>query len=124
MNRITKKIDRRIELIIRRMHQCGSQGCPDLSEMARSLDMSLSHLRHLFKRELGVSPSRYLKVMRLEKLRRLLMGSKIQIKQAIAASGLSDFSHTVRDYKALYGQTPLETNCRANTKVKLPVFDL
>jgi len=123
MSLTSKRVDSRVEQVITQMNERACQGCPDLNEFAHSVNMSLSHLRHLFKREVGVSPNRYLKLMRLEKLRSLLMGSKIQIKQAIAASGLSDFSHGVRDYKALYGQTPLQTNNCANSKIEVPVLE-
>jgi len=104
------QLDHRIQFVLGKMEECACQKCPDLREFASALGISGSYLRHLFKKEVGVPPNRYLKLIRLEKLRALLICHPIQIKQAIAASGLTDFSHTVRDYKALYGQTPSQTS--------------
>lgn len=103
----TARLDSRIEFVLRKMED--GDDCPNLEELASSLDMSKSYLRHLFKQEVGMPPNRYIKLVRLNKLRALLTYSLIQVKQAIVVSGLSDFSHTVRDYKLLYGQTPSQT---------------
>jgi len=83
---------------------------PDLAKLAIALNISVSYLRHIFSKEVGIPPGRYLKLTRLARLRALLKDSNLRVKEAIAASGLSDFSHAVRDYKTVYGQTPSQTN--------------
>jgi len=80
-----------------------------LSDLAGRLNLSVSRLRHLFRDEVGVSPGRYHKLLRLKRLRNLLVQSNLCVKEAIAASGFSDFSHTVRDYKAFFGLSPHQT---------------
>jgi len=82
----SRYVDCRIQYVIAKINERVCRDCPDLQELARTLNISPSHLRHLFKHEVGVSPNKYIKLMRLEKLRALLMGSKIQIKEAIAVT--------------------------------------
>lgn len=111
-------MDHRIQLVLARMEESACKGCPSIVELASTLGISESHLRHLFKIHVGVSPKRYLKLVRLEKLRATLTCPVVEIKQAIAISGFSDLSHAVRDYKTRYGQTPGQTRrlaqCRIN----------
>jgi len=77
-----------------------------VGQIACILNLSESRFRHLFKQELGVSPTHYLKIVRLGQARELLTNSFLTIKEVAARVGVNDVSHFVRDYKALFGQTP------------------
>jgi len=77
-----------------------------VNEIAAKLNLSASRFRHLFKKELRVSPRRYLKLARLRQAKVLISSSFLRIKEVAAAVGVNDVSHFVRDYKACYGQTP------------------
>jgi len=79
-----------------------------VGQIASSLNLSESRFRHLFKQELGISPTQYLKIVRLGQARELLTSSFLTIKEVAVRVGFNDISHFVRDYKNLFGQTPSE----------------
>jgi AraC-like DNA-binding protein len=79
------------------------------SEIPSSLNLSASRFRHLFKKELGISPSQYARIVQLERAKELLESSYLRVKEVAAVVGANDISHFVRRYKAVYGQTPRQT---------------
>ena len=83
----------------------------DLDDIAANLNLSASRLRHLFKAQIGLSPGQYIKLLRLERAKSLLESSFLTVKEITGRVGASDVSHFVRDYKAVYGETP--SNARA-----------
>jgi transcriptional regulator GlxA family with amidase domain len=100
---------------IRRVVELLKQTHPvTVSEIAPLLNLSVSRFRHLFKKELNVSPTHYLKLARLERARELLENSFLRVKEITALVGANDVSHFVRDYKAFYGQTPSQTRALAS----------
>lgn len=82
-----------------------------LDKLAQAVDISSSRLRHLFKEEVGSTPTQYLKVLRMKIARNLLERSALPIKQVRMQIGVNDQSHFVRDFKSAFGMTP--TQCRA-----------
>lgn len=82
--------------------------CQDLTlcERAQGVNLTASHLCRLFKAETGVSPSRYLKLLRIQKAKNLLETTFLNIKQIMIRVGVNDESHFVRDFKMIYGTTP------------------
>jgi AraC-like DNA-binding protein len=82
-----------------------------LDKLAQAVDISPSRLRHLFKDEVGSTPTRYLKDLRMKIARELLEKSSLRIKQVMINIGVNDESHFVRDFKRTFGMTP--TQCRA-----------
>ena len=79
---------------------------PRLNEVASRLNLSTSRFRHLFKKEVGISPKHYVLLLRLQWAKNLLENSHLQVKEVTAAVGVNDVSHFVRSYKAVYQQTP------------------
>jgi len=93
--------------------------------IAISLNLSPSRFRHLFKKEIGVTPRQYLRRARLQCARELLETSALSVKEITRTVGFNDVSHFVRHYKIIYGQTPRQTraarhnfHCTANTVSK------
>jgi transcriptional regulator GlxA family with amidase domain len=86
-----------------------------ISEIAAKLHISHSHLAHLFKKELGVAPTHYVRVLRLQKARDLLESTFLSVKEIMSMVGFADFSHFVRDYKQEFGETPSQT--RASMRI-------
>lgn len=79
-----------------------------ITDAARELNISYSRLRHKFKTEVGVSPSKYLKDLRLRKAQELLETTYLSVKEIMTAVGFSDLSHFVRHFKQAYGLTPTQ----------------
>ncbi len=74
--------------------------------MAHLVNLSGSHLAHLFKREACISPQQFFKRVRMQHARLLLENSFLSVKQIMVISGFNDQSHFVRDFKRIYGQSP------------------
>jgi AraC-like DNA-binding protein len=79
----------------------------DLEAISRSLNLSPSRLRHLFKDETGLPPAQYLKRLRIERARELFESTFLSLKEVMLRVGLSDESHFVRDFKKAHGMPPV-----------------
>lgn len=79
-----------------------------LEELAESVNLSASRLRHLFKAETGVAPAQYLKVIRLRRAQELITTTYMSMKQVMTKVGVHDTGHFAKDFKRFYGLTPCE----------------
>lgn len=93
----------RISLIAMLTHLSGELDAPRIAESA---GVSCSELRVLFKRDLGHTPCRFLKRLRLERARHLLCAKPLSVKEVCGQVGYRDQSHFVRDFARAYGQSP------------------
>lgn len=71
-------MDKRIHFLQNQM-LANPQSQPSIEEMAKSVNLSASHLLKLFKTEVGMSPVQYMRTMRLEKARELLEESFLRV---------------------------------------------
>ena len=85
-----------------------------LSELAKSVNLSVWRLCHVFRSDLGMSPIKYLKLLRMERARHLLETSFLSVKQISFRVGINDESHFVRDFKKAYGKAPTQYRSRMN----------
>jgi transcriptional regulator GlxA family with amidase domain len=83
-----------------------------VATLAKEMNLSTSHFSHLFQRETGRSPARYLHDLRLDRAFALLTDSTMSIKEVMAAVGLNDPSHFTRDFSERHGLSPRA--CRSN----------
>ena len=79
-----------------------------LEEMAQSVNLSRSRLRHLFKAETGITPSQYLKEIRMRRAQELIATTYLTMKQVMSSIGVHNTGHFARDFKKIYGRTPAE----------------
>lgn len=77
-----------------------------LREMARAVHVTPEHLCRLFKAETSSAPTKYLKLLRMQKAKELLETTSLTIKEIMASVGVKDSSHFVRDFEATYDMTP------------------
>jgi transcriptional regulator GlxA family with amidase domain len=79
-----------------------------LREMALTVNLSVSRLRLLFKAATGMSPTQYLKLLKMQEAISLLETTFLPVKQIAARIGIKDASHFVRDFKKAYGISPTQ----------------
>jgi AraC-like DNA-binding protein len=95
----------RVERVIRYMDRNLERriSIPEMAEVAR---MSESSLHHVFKDVTSMSPLQYLKRIRLQKARALMLGSDRNAGEAAMAVGYKSASQFSREFKALFGMPP------------------
>lgn len=81
---------------------------PSLGELAQAINLSSSRMCHLFKTETGVSPKQYIKMVRIQRAKELLLTSFLSVKEIARMVGARDESHFVRDFKKECGFTPTQ----------------
>lgn len=74
--------------------------------IAKRVSMSPSHFAHRFREIARVSPMRFLKQLRLNQARSLLVGEGLRISEAASRAGYESPSHFNRDFKAYFGASP------------------
>jgi transcriptional regulator GlxA family with amidase domain len=75
----------------------------DLTDMAKAVNLSPWRLAHLVKAEVGISPLRYLTLVRLQKARHFLETGFLTVREIASAVGIPNASHFTKSFKAAYG---------------------
>src|SRR4029077_17019064 len=106
-----QRCDSRIEYALELFRQ---NPAVSMADIAAILHLSSSRFRHLFRKQAGLSPRRYKRLMQLRQARNLLEETYLSVKEVISMVGLKDISHFTRDYKARYKQTPAQTRLQSH----------
>lgn len=77
-----------------------------VTDMARTAGLSVSHFSREFQRELGVGPKQYLLSSRLDRARRLLLLDQGNVTQVAHAVGFASSAHFSSAFRAAFGTTP------------------
>jgi AraC-like DNA-binding protein len=102
-------MDWRIEKVNRQLrHGCNLEPRSAIAQLAESLNLSPSRLRHLFKTETGLGLKRCLIQSRLERSKALLETSLLSVKQIAMRVGYNHMSHFIRDFRRTYTVTPAQ----------------
>jgi AraC-like DNA-binding protein len=97
----------RIARVLKLIHaDCASSLSAE--EMARKAGMSVAAFHHHFKQVTGSSPLQYLKRIRLDHARRLMAHEGYNAGTAARAVGYESSSQFSREFKRLFGMTPVE----------------
>jgi len=78
-----------------------------VSVLAEAVCMSESAFAHLFKQSAGTSPYQFLKQLRLERARDLLLNQDVSVSEAAGQVGYTSLSHFISEFKRYFGETPL-----------------
>lgn len=89
-----------------------------IAEVANIVGLSRSRFCHLFKSEVGLSLIQYLKKARMEKARQILQTSFAPIKAVAVDVGYNGPTHFEREFKKVYGSTPLQYRAAHLARVK------
>ena len=74
-------------------------------DLAEAVSMSESSFAHMFKATTGVSPLQFLKQLRMEQARRLLLGGS-NVSEAADSVGYASLSHFISEFKRYFGKSP------------------
>jgi AraC-like DNA-binding protein len=77
-----------------------------VGRLAREAAMSPSHFAHRFRAVARVSPMRYLRHVRLDAARSLLLESGARVSQVAVTVGFESPAHFTREFKRRFGVTP------------------
>lgn len=83
-------------------HYCENISSASISEM---FGYDESYFCRLFKSVVGIRPMEYIRVLRLEKARRLLINEKMGISKVALECGFSDMNYFTRCFRRHYGVT-------------------
>lgn len=78
----------------------------DIKQLADSVNMSISRFQHLFKQEVNISLTQYIKELRLQKAREFLETTHLRIKEIRVRVGDLGATHFWSDFKRKFGKTP------------------
>ena len=104
---LAKSRDRRVQMV-RVLLEDSFHRKLGLRDMSSRVNLSPWRLAHLFKSETGMSPQRYLTLVRLQRAKTHLETSFLSIQQIAAAVGIPNPSQFTKSFKAAYGMTPVE----------------
>jgi AraC-like DNA-binding protein len=88
-----------------------------VEEMARRASMSVAAFHHNFKLVTGSSPLQYLKRIRLDRARLLMAHDGYNASAAARAVGYESASQFSREFKRLFGMTPVEETGRTRARL-------
>jgi AraC-like DNA-binding protein len=103
-----------IERIVEFMNENFADPNLNMSAIADRFGLSAARLSLDFKELMGMSPSDYLLLLRMEKSKELLSTTDMSIKDVCAAVGYFDTSGFIRRFRGYLAMTPLQY--RQNTK--------
>jgi AraC-like DNA-binding protein len=92
------------------------EASPSLREVALHVHMSPSHLRELFRRQVGSSPSKYHNDLRMQRALRLLEQPHLSLGQVARACGFRDPEYFARRFRQYHHASPGQLRRRS----KLP----
>lgn len=79
-----------------------------LEELSRKLEITPEYLSALFKREVGINFSLFIKRFRISHAKRLLKGSDLKVYEVAERVGYGDAKYFARVFKEELGVTPGE----------------
>jgi transcriptional regulator GlxA family with amidase domain len=83
-----------------------------LTELAQSVNLSSSRLRHIFKAETGMTPIQCRKSLRMQVAKEYLETTFLRVKEIAFRVGYIHEGHFVRDFKKTYDVSPGQYRAR------------
>ncbi len=83
-----------------------------IEQLAEVAHLSISALERRFKKHLAKTPKQFIRQIRLENARRLLVETKLPIAQIAYQSGFADHSYFSRHFKLMFDELPSQIRCQ------------
>ncbi len=99
------ELDPRIKFVTDLMHEHFSENLSN-QEICEKIHMSQTNFIRLFKQELGISPQKYLKFVKMEKATYMLCYTCRKIEEIAEMTGFTDRYHFSRVFKHQRGKSP------------------
>lgn len=77
-----------------------------VEKVASAVGYSAPHFASFFRKSVGITPMRYLSLLRLQEAKRLLTSSDCQLSEIAASLGYCHESHFIASFKRATGETP------------------
>ena len=77
-----------------------------VADVACEVGVCESHLRRMFRSFLGISPIQYIKAVRIEAARNLLIDTNLPLTDVATAVGYTDTYYFIREFSATVGTSP------------------
>jgi len=104
---------------LRKIHASFSDAL-DVEQLAGEANMSVATFHHHFKAVTSTSPMQYLKSTRLHQARLLMIRNEISVAAACAKVGYESASQFSREFKRLFGRSPVEEVERMRKTFAMP----
>lgn len=78
----------------------------ELEGLAEGVGLSLSRLARLFRRDTRMTPTEYLRHVRMTRARLLLERTSLSVGDIMTQVGIKDPSHFARDFRRAHGFSP------------------
>jgi AraC-like DNA-binding protein len=77
-----------------------------VADLAERACLSPSAFAHLFRDVSGMSPYQFIKSVRLDRARELLVDGELNVSEVARSVGYSSLSHFINEFKRHFGITP------------------
>lgn len=77
-----------------------------VADLARLVAINVDYLSTVFGKKIGLTPIAYLRNIRIEHAKRLLLHSKLSIEEIASQVGFTDDAYFIKTFKRLVGPTP------------------
>lgn len=101
INKITAQNDHQLSLALHAMHQ----GEVRVNQVAKKLGISERYLEKKFQFVIGVTPKRYIQILRFNRAIAMLK-KKCDMMDIVVALGYHDQAHMIREFKQFAGYSP------------------
>lgn len=102
--------DRRVREIVRRI-ETNPGARHTIRELAASVNLSESRLRHLFRQHTGIPLARFIASQRLQRAAELLEGSFDRVSEVAFQTSFTNVAQFDKAFRAHFGRTPTEYRC-------------
>ncbi|RKR45630.1 AraC family transcriptional regulator [Paraburkholderia sp. BL17N1] len=109
----------RIARVIRKIHACYREPL-DIGQLALEANMSVPSFHSHFKAVTRTSPMQYLKSTRLHQARLLMVRNEVTAAHACVQVGYESASQFSREFKRLFGRSPVEEAERMRKSFAVP----